>query len=77
MNGICLNVQSQATKNRVFSQRIDFAKRFRCEILYIADYEYVSISSFAVLDTKLWLKEDANLHTDHPFHSFKFVQSEA
>ena len=46
-------------------------------MLYIADYEYVNISSFAVLDIMFWLEEDGELHTDHPLYSFKSIQSEA
>ena len=33
----------------VFSQGTDDSKNLRCETLYIGDYEYVNISSFAVL----------------------------
>ena len=36
----------------------------RCETLYIADYEYVNISNFTVLDIKLWLEEDSSLDID-------------
>ena len=35
--------------------------------MYITNYENGNISSFAVLDLKLWLEEDGNLHADHPF----------
>ena len=78
MTRISLNVRSQRTKNiEVFSQGSDDSKSLRCETLRIADYEYVNISSFAVLDIKLWLKEDSNLDTYHPLYSFKFIQSEA
>ena len=53
---ICLNVKSQRTKEiKVFSQGTDDFKNLRCETLYIGDYEYVNISSFAVLGIKLWL----------------------
>ena len=37
-------------------------KKLRCETLYIGDYEYVNISSFAVLGKKLWLEEDCDLN---------------
>ena len=56
---ICLNVKSQRTKKiKVFSQGTDDSKHLRYESLYIGDYEYVNISSFAVLGIKLWLEED-------------------
>ena len=42
----------------VFSQGTDNSKNLRSETLCIADYEYVNISSFAVLDIKLWVEED-------------------
>ena len=44
--------------------------------LYIGDYEYVNISSFAVLGVKLWLEENGDLKND-PLYSFKFIQSKA
>ena len=60
---ICLNVKYQRTKNiEVFSQRTEDYKNLRCESLYIGDYKYVDISSFAVLGIKLWLEEDGNLN---------------
>ena len=62
-------------KNRGFSQGTDHFRNLRCETLYIADYKYVNISSFAVLDIKLRVKEDSDLDTDHPLYSFKFIQS--
>ena len=71
---ICLNVKSE--KIEVFSQGTDDSKNLRCETLYIGDYEYVSISSFAVLGVKLWLEEDGDLKNDH-LYSFKFIQSKA
>ena len=46
-------------------------------VLYIADYEYVNISSFPVLDIKLWLEEDGNLNTDHPSYLVKLILSKA
>ena len=33
--------------------------------LVIANYSWVKIFSLAVLDVKLWLKEEGVLHTDH------------
>ena len=56
--------------SRVFSKGSDGSKNLRCEILHIANYEYVNISSVAVLDIKLWLKEDSSLDTYHPSYSF-------
>ena len=56
---ICLNVKSQGTiKIEVFSQGTDDSKNLKCETLYIGNYKYVNISSFAVLGIKLWLEED-------------------
>ena len=49
----------------------------RCETLYTDDYEYVNISSFAVLGIKLWLEEDGDLNRNDPLYSFKFIQSKA
>ena len=37
-------------------------KILRCKALYIGHYEYVNISSFAVLGIKLSLEEDGNLN---------------
>ena len=42
-------------------------KNLKCEILYVCDCEYINIASFAVSDIKLWLEEDSDLDTDHPF----------
>ena len=71
---ICLNVRSQRTKKiYVFSQGTDDSKNSRCETLYIGDYEYINISSFAVLGIKLWLEEDGDLNRNDPLHSFKFI----
>ena len=75
---ICLNVKSQRTKKvEVFSQGTDDSKHLRRETLYIGDYEYVNISSFAVLGVKLWLEEDGDLNRNDPLYSFKFIQSKA
>ena len=75
---ICLNVKSQRTiKIEVFSQGTDDIKNLRCETLYIGNYEYVDISSFAVLGIKLWLAEDRDLNRNDPLYSFKFIQSKA
>ena len=71
---ICLNVNYQRTKNiDVFSQGIDESKNLKCETMYIGDYEYVKISSFAVLVIKLWLEEYGDLNRNDTFYSFKFM----
>ena len=57
-----------AKKVEVFSQGTDDFKNLRYETLYIGDYEYVSISSFAVLGIKLLMEEDGDLNR------FKFIQ---
>ena len=62
---------------KVFSQGTDDSKNLRCKALYIADYEYLSITSRAVLDIKLWLEKNSDLDTDYPLYSFKFIQSKA
>ena len=41
------------------------------------NYEYVNISTFAVLGKKLWLKEHGDLNRNDPLYSFKFFQSKA
>ena len=75
---ICLNVKSQRTnKIEVFCQGTDDSKNLRCEALYIGDYEYVDITSFVVLDIKLWMEEDGDLNSNDPLYSFKFIQSRA
>ena len=75
---IFLNVKSQRTKKiEVFSQGTDDSKNLRCETLYNGDYEYVNISSFAVLGIKLWLEEDGDSNRNDPLYSFKFIQSRA
>ena len=73
---ICLNVKSQWTKKvKVFSQGTDDSKNLRCETLYIGNYEYVNISSFAVLGIKLFLEEDSNLNRNYFYiHSNLFSQ---
>ena len=58
---ICLNVQSQGTKN------------LRCETLHTDDYEYVNIFNFVVLRMKLWLEEDVDLNRNDRLYSFKFI----
>ena len=58
-------------------EQADDSKNLRCETLYISDYEYVNISTFALSDIKLWLEGDDDLNTHHPLYSFKFIQSKA
>ena len=70
---ICLSVKSQ--RREVFSQGTDDSKNLRCESLYNGNYEYVNISSFAVLGIKLWLEEDGDLNRNDPLYSFKFIKS--
>ena len=60
-----------AKNTHVFFQGTDDFRNLRYETLY----KYVNISSFAVLDMKLWLEEDIDLDTDHLSYSFKFIQS--
>ena len=55
-----LNVKSQGTKVIEFSsQGTNDSKNMRRGPLYVADYEYVNISSLTVLDIKLWLEKMA------------------
>ena len=78
MTRICLDIKSQRTKKiEVFPQGTHDSKNLRRETLYIGNYEYVNISSFAVLGIKLWLKEDGDLNRNDPLYSFKFIQSKA
>ena len=64
---ICLNAKSQRTKNiDVFSQGTDDPKNLRCETMYVDDYKYVKISSFAVLGIKL--EKDADLNRNDPLY---------
>ena len=66
---ISLSVKSQGAKQSRFPpQETDDSKNLRCETLYTADHEYINITSFAVLDIKLWLEEDSDLDTDHPLY---------
>ena len=61
----------------VFFQGTDDSKNLGCETLYIGDYEYVNISSFAGLGIKLCLKEGGNLNRNDPLYSFRFIQWKA
>ena len=63
---IPLNFKSQGTdKHELFSQGTYDSQNSRYETLAIADYEYAKISRTAVMDMKLWMKEDLNLHTNN------------
>ena len=63
---IALNFKSQGTeKFEPFSQGTYDSQTLRYETLVTADYEYVKISRIAVMDIKLWLKEDLDLHRNH------------
>ena len=55
-------------KIEVFSQGTNDSKNLRCETLYIGNYEYVNISSFAVFGIKLWLEEDGDLNINDPLY---------
>ena len=54
-------------------EQADDSKNMRCETLYISDYEYINISTFALSDIKLWLEEDGDLNT-HPLYLFRFIR---
>ena len=57
---IYLNVKSRRTKTiEVFSLGTNDSNDLRSGTLYIGDYEYVNISSFAVMGIKLSLEEDS------------------
>ena len=80
MTRICLNVKSQRTKKSRFSPKGQTTpKILRYETLYIGagDYEYVNISSFAVLGIMLWLEEDSDLSRNDYLYSFKLIESKA
>ena len=75
---ICLNVKStQTNKIVVFSQGTDDSKNLRCETLYIGDYEYVNIPSFAVLGIRLKLEEDGDLNRNDPLYSIQIHSVES
>ena len=74
----CSNVKFQLTKKvEVFSQGMDHSKNLKCETLNIGNYEYVNISSFAVLGIKLWVEEDGDLNRKDPLYLFKFIKWKA
>ena len=64
---------ARGKKVKAFSQGTDDSKNLKRETLYIVKGNYVNISSFAVLDIKLWLEKDSELDTDRPLSSFKFI----
>ena len=46
---ICFSVKSQRTiKSEVFSQETYDSKNWRCETVYIGDYEYVNIANLKI-----------------------------
>ena len=59
----------------VFSQETDDSKNLRYETLYIGNYIFVNISSFAVLGIKLWPEGNGNSNRNSPLYSFKFILS--
>ena len=52
-------------KNSNFSPKGPMTQNLRYENLVIGDYEYVKISRIAVVDIRLWMKQDLDLHTNH------------
>ena len=66
-------------KTRVFSQGTHNSKNLRCETLYqymyVADFEYLNICSFVVLNMELLPEEEGDFHRDYSLYSFKFTQS--
>ena len=52
---------------------LGYSQNLRYETLVIADYEYVKIFRIPVMDIKLWMKEDPDLHTNRLSLSFKFI----
>ena len=67
-------------KIQVFSKGTDDSSKYlKYEALYIANYEYVNISSFAVLDIQFWLEEDGDLNADplyiHSIKDSKLIQN--
>ena len=60
---IALNFKSQGNeKGKLSSQETYNFQNLRNETLIFADYKYVKIFRFAMLDIKLWLKDDNILH---------------
>ena len=60
---MALNVNSRGTENiKLFSQGTNNFQILGNETLIIADDEYAKVFRFAVLDIKLWLKDDSILY---------------
>ena len=60
---ITFNLNSQGNeKIEVFSQGIDGGQNLDSETLVIADYEYKKVFIIALLEIKLWAKENSILH---------------
>ena len=55
---------------KFFSQVTYDSQNLRHKTLVIADYDWVKIASLIVLQIRLLLNEDGNLHTDHLRYSF-------
>ena len=66
-------------KDRGFLPRIPTTPKISVVKLCILaiNYEYVNISSFAVLGIKLWLEEDGDLNRNDLLYSFKFHSVES
>ena len=63
---IPLNFKSLgAEKFGLFSQGTYDSQNLRYETLVIDDHEYVKVSRITVMDIKLWMKENLDLHTNH------------
>ena len=65
------NSDHKGLKNSRFSLNgLTTRKNLRCETLHIADYKEVNISSFSVLDIKLWLSDgELNISVTPYIHS--------
>ena len=75
---LALNFKSQGTeKFELFSQGTYGSQNLTHQTLVIADYEYVKIFRVNVMDIKLGIKEDLDLHTNHLWSSFKFIHPKA
>ena len=75
VNRTSLKSMAESGHNDICFLQTNKSKYLTCEALYITDYEYINISSFAVLGIKLWLEEEWDLHIDQPLYSLKFIQS--
>ena len=62
------NVKSQGTEEtKLFSQGTDDSQNLRHETLAAADYDYVDISSFTVLDIKFRMRKKMIIYTQITF----------